>query len=137
MKMKKSYVAVIALSLASSALAQSPPGDAALGRKLFHAHGCYGCHGFNGETGARDLVATNSPFIASEVVFNAFLRMRGDQAPLLPTTRMPNYPVEALSNKDVSDIYAFIRSFKLDAPDPATVPTLRAILKSADKPYRP
>jgi mono/diheme cytochrome c family protein len=137
--MNKSCVTLIALWLASSASAQSPPtpGDAAQGRKLYHAHGCYGCHGFNGETGARDLVATNSPFIASEAVFNAFLRMRADQAPLLPTTRMPNYPVEALSNKDVSDIYAFVRSFKLDAPEPATVPTLRAILKSAEKPYRP
>jgi mono/diheme cytochrome c family protein len=137
--MKTSLIATLALSLVSTSFAQSPQGagDAAQGRKLYHAHGCYGCHGFNGETGARDLVATNSPFIASEAVFNAFLRMRGEQAPILPTTRMPNYPVEALSNKDVSDIYAFVRSFKLDAPVPATVPTLRAILKSAEKPYKP
>jgi mono/diheme cytochrome c family protein len=137
--MKNPIVTLFALAFANTVFAQSPGtvGDVERGRKLYHAHGCYGCHGLNGETGARDLVATNSPFIASEAVFNAFLRMRADQAPLLPSTRMPNYAVEALSNKEVSDIYAFVRTFKLDAPTPATVPTLRAILKSAEKPYKP
>lgn len=137
--MKNPIVALFALAFANTVFAQSLGAvrDVERGRKLYHAHGCYGCHGFNGETGARDLVATNSPFIASEVVFNAFLRMRADQAPLLPSTRMPNYAVEALGNMEVSDIYAFVRTFKLDAPAPATVPTLRAILKSAEKPYKP
>ncbi len=109
-------------------------GDAARGKQLFHAHGCYGCHGFNGETGARDLVATSSPLIADLATFTMFLRLRGDQAPLLPSSRMPNYPAAALPDADVRDIYAFVRTFKLDAPAVKDTPALKAILDSASRP---
>jgi len=109
-------------------------GDAARGRQLFHDHGCYGCHGFNGDTGARDLVGTNSPLIADLATFTTFLRLRGDQAPLLPSTRMPNYPASALSDAQVRDIYAYVRTFKVDAPAVKDVPTLKAILESASRP---
>lgn len=112
-------------------------GNAARGRELYYAHGCYGCHGFNGETGARDLVGTNSALIASEQAFIAFLRLRADQAPLAPSTRMPNYPASALSDRDAKDIYAYIRSFRLNAPDVEDVPTLKKILQSAERPYKP
>jgi mono/diheme cytochrome c family protein len=108
-------------------------GDAKHGRELFHAHTCYGCHGFNGETGARDLVGTNSPILSSEDTFIYFLRQRADQAPLTPSTAMPNFPENALSNQDAKDIYAFIRSFRLDAPKVEDVPALRAILDAAKK----
>ena len=108
-------------------------GDAARGRQLFHDHGCYGCHGFNGNTGARDLVGTNSPLIADLATFTTFLRLRGDQAPLLPSTRMPNYPASALSDAQVRDIYAYVRTFKADAPAVQDVPTLRRILESASR----
>ena len=112
-------------------------GSVARGRELYYQHSCYGCHGFNGETGARDLVGTNSPILADENRFLEFLRLRGDQAPLLPSTRMPNYPESALSNDDARDIYAFIRSFRLNAPDVADVPALNAIIESASKPFEP
>jgi mono/diheme cytochrome c family protein len=135
--MKSPAMALSALLCITAAAQDAGTGNAVNGKKLFHAHGCYGCHGFNGETGARDLVATNSPFIGSETLFKAFLRMRSEQAPLLPSTRMPNYAVAALSDEDARDLYAFVRTFKPDAPDPTTVPTLRAILKSAQKPYKP
>jgi mono/diheme cytochrome c family protein len=113
---------------------ESALGDAANGKKLFYAHGCYGCHGFNGETGARDLVATRSPIIADEATFAMFLRLRADQAPALPSTRMPNFPKEALSDAAVRDLYAYVRTFKLDTPAIDDVPTLRAILEAAEKP---
>ena len=98
---------------------------------------CYGCHGFNGETGARNLVGTNSPVLANAEVFTRFLRMRADQAPLLPSTRMPNYPESEVSDADARDLYAFIRSFRLNAPDVEDVPTLQQILESAERPYVP
>jgi len=129
-------VLVASLLAGGGAAAQGPAsaGDAANGKNLYYAHGCYGCHGFNGETGARDLVATGSPIIADEATFRMFLRLRADQAPLLPSARMPNFPVEALSDAEVSDIYAYVRRFKLDAPAVQDVPTLRAILEAASKP---
>ncbi|MEO8099966.1 MAG: cytochrome c [Acidobacteriota bacterium] len=112
-------------------------GNVANGRELFHAHGCYGCHGFNGETGARDLVGTNSVMIATEEAFIGFLRLRADQSPVAPSTRMPNFPKAALSDTAARDIYAYVRSFQLNAPAIEDVPTLTKILESADRPYKP
>ncbi|HEX6993548.1 MAG TPA: c-type cytochrome [Gammaproteobacteria bacterium] len=111
--------------------------DPAIGKRLYYEHGCYGCHGFNGETGARDLVGTNSPIVADEQTFITFLRLRADQAPLLPSTRMPNYPVESLSDEDARHIYAYISSFELDAPEIDDVPVFKQILESAARPYTP
>jgi mono/diheme cytochrome c family protein len=125
-----------AMALATTAMAADPAanaGDAARGKQLFHEHGCYGCHGFNGNTGARDLVGTNSPLIADLTTFTMFLRLRGDQAPLLPSSRMPNYPASALSDAQARDIYAYVRTFKPDAPAVKDVPTLKAILDSASR----
>ena len=110
-------------------------GNVAHGRELFYSYSCYGCHGYNGETGARDLVGTKTPNLANEESFVAFLRLRADVAPLLPSTRMPNYPKNSLSDTDAKDIYAYIRSFRLDAPDVKDVPTLEKILESAKEPY--
>jgi cytochrome c553 len=112
-------------------------GNAARGKQLYYAHGCYGCHGYNGETGVRDLVGTNSPIIANVDTFITFLRLRADQAPTLPSTRMPNFPASALSDADARDIYAYIRTFKLDAPSVDEIPTLQKILQSAERPYQP
>jgi mono/diheme cytochrome c family protein len=110
-------------------------GDPAVGQQLYYDHGCYGCHGFNGETGARDLVATGSPIIADVATFTTYLRLRADQAPLLPSTRMPNYPESALSDAEVRDIYAYVRTFALNAPEVDEVPALKAILDAASRPY--
>ena len=127
--------AVLGLTGSKGAAAQdAPPGNAEHGKQLFYAHGCYGCHGYNGETGVRDLVGTGSPIVMDEATFLTFLRLRGDQAPVAPSTRMPNFPVEALSDSDARDIFAYIRTFRLDAPRVEDVPVLRAILESAAKP---
>jgi mono/diheme cytochrome c family protein len=112
-------------------------GSAANGRQIYYDQTCYGCHGFNGETGARDLVGTNSPILANEENFINFLRLRADVAPLLPATRMPNYPEVTVSDAAASDLYAFIRSFKLNAPAVEDIPTLQKILESAQRPYQP
>jgi cytochrome c553 len=120
-----------------AAAAASATGNAARGKQLYYAHGCYGCHGFNGETGVRDLVGTNSPIIADANTFITFLRLRADQAPTVPSTRMPNFSAAALSDADARDIFAFIRTFKLDAPNIEDVPTLERILEAASRPYVP
>jgi len=127
--------AAMALAVrAFAADAAAAAGDTARGKRLYHDHGCYGCHGFNGNTGARDLVGTNSPLIADLATFTMYLRLRGDQAPLLPSSRMPNYPASALSDAQVRDIYAYVRTFKAEAPTVKDVPTLQAILESASRP---
>jgi mono/diheme cytochrome c family protein len=112
-------------------------GSAANGRQIYYDQACYGCHGFNGETGSRDLVGTNSPILANEENFVRFLRLRADVAPLLPATRMPNYPENEVSDAGARDLYAFIRSFRLNSPDVEDIPTLQQILESAERPYQP
>lgn len=112
-------------------------GSAANGRRIYYEQSCYGCHGFNGETGSRDLVGTNSPVLATEENFVRYLRLRADVAPLLPSTRMPNYPESELGDAAASDLYAYIRSFRLNAPEVEDVPTLQQILESAERPYVP
>lgn len=122
----------------TAARQQSGPatGDAAGGKNLYYAYGCYACHGFNGETGTR-FVGNTSRNLANETNFITFLRLRADQAPLLPATRMPNYPENSLSDRQAKDIYAYIRSFKSSAPELKDIPTLNLILEAAKKPYKP
>ena len=136
----KSFAVMLAAGAALSAAMHISPamaqggavaGDAARGKQLFYDHVCYGCHGYNGETGVRDLVGTGSPIVENVETFIAFLRLRADLAPLFPTTRMPNYAESTLSDDDARDIFAYIRSFVLDAPRVEDIPALRAILESA------
>lgn len=103
--------------LASLAIAQeSPSGDIQRGKMLFEQVGCYGCHGLAGQgalaTGPR-LSRTQLPLEA----FLVFLRT--------PLKQMPPYQAAVLPDKDVADIYAYVR--QLPAPrDPKTIPLLYA-----------
>lgn len=124
------------LTFVGSAAAQGLAADAARGKRLYYDHGCYGCHGFNGETGARRLAAVNDPILQNPDTFLIFLRGRADVMPLLPSTSMPSFPVSALSDADAKDIFAFLHTLVLDAPDPKTIPTFQAIIDSV-KPLRP
>ena len=78
-------------------------GDAANGKRIFLADGCFLCHGRSGQGGAMNYPA---PAIAQLEMpaesFVAFLR----DAP----NDMPAYSVAVLSDKDATDIYAFLRS---------------------------
>lgn len=128
-------IAVVALvACIRPALAEDEQGDAERGRQLYYDHACYACHGYNGETGARDLVGTDSPIVADVDVFVAFLRQRGDLLPVFPSTAMPSYPEAALSDAEARDIFAYIRTFELDAPEVGEVPVLEAIIESASGP---
>lgn len=105
------------------------PADVVRGKHLYYRHGCYGCHGFNGETGVRRLVG--SPILVTPETFLAYLRLRADLQPLVPSTRMPSFPARSLSDADALDIYAYVRSFVLHAPDPNRIEAFRSILDSA------
>jgi mono/diheme cytochrome c family protein len=131
---KQHITNICTLLIAISAAAFADDGDAARGKEFYYAHGCYGCHGYNGETGIRDLVGTNSPLTADAETFLLYLRLRADYAPLVPSTQMPAYPESALSDADARDIYAYIKTFELNAPDVADIPALQAILESAGRP---
>src|SRR5262245_1502670 len=111
-------------------------GNAANGKALYYNHGCYGCHGFNGETG-RAFVGNWSSNLATEENFTRFLRARANVAPAAPSTSMPNFPENSLNDKQVKDIYAYIRTFKSNAPPLQNIPALNEIVKAASRPYKP
>jgi mono/diheme cytochrome c family protein len=105
-------------------------GNAIAGKKLFYSYGCYACHGYNGETGARPFVGRWGN-LATEQEFMTFLRGRVNVAPVVPSTSMPNFSQQSLPDKQAQDIYAYIRTFKSSAPDLKDVPTLNAIVEAA------
>jgi mono/diheme cytochrome c family protein len=119
-----------------TALTSPVTGNAVTGKKLYYDHACYSCHGFNGETGARPFVPNWPANLATERSFIAFLRGRANVAPVQPSTAMPNYPVESLSDAQARDVYAYIRSFKSAPPPIEKIPVMNQILAAAKKPYK-
>jgi mono/diheme cytochrome c family protein len=125
---------------ARGAVANNPPptspvtGNAANGKALYYNYSCYACHGYNGETG-RAFVG-NWGNLQTEQGFIAFLRGRANVAPLTPATNMPNFAENTLSDKQAKDIYAYIRTFKSNAPELKNIPTLNAIVDAASKPAK-
>jgi mono/diheme cytochrome c family protein len=135
-QLKALLATLIALcSLASRAQQAPVTGNALSGQALYFEHACYSCHGYTGETGVRALVG--SGFLVSPAVFTNFLRLRAEQNPVLPSTQMPNYPESSLSDSEVLDLYAYIRTFTSHAPPLEDIPTLNAIIDAASRPRSP
>ena len=83
------------------------------GKAGFVQHGCWQCHGYNGQGGVTGLKLAPDP-IPFETLSN-FVRT---------TNRaMPPYREEILSNEDLADIYAYLQSIPKD-PDPKSIPLL-------------
>lgn len=105
-------------------------GNATAGKGLYYSYGCYACHGYNGETGARAFVGRWGN-LQTEQQFITFLRGRANVAPLPPSTSMPNFGEKSMSDKQAKDIYAYIRTFKSTAPPLKDIATLNAIVDAA------
>ena len=120
----------------AAAAGNNPPptspvtGNAVNGKRLYYSYGCYACHGYNGETGARPFVGRWGN-LTTEQSFLLFLRGRANVAPIIPSTSMPNFGESALPDKLARDIYAYIRTFKSSAPELKEIPTLNAIIEAA------
>jgi mono/diheme cytochrome c family protein len=96
--------AVAALGLSPAVLAQSAAsGDAANGKLIYLADGCFTCHGRAGQGGAMNYPA---PAIAKlEMPVESFVSFLRD-AP----NDMPAYSTDVLSDKEAADIHAFLQS---------------------------
>jgi len=94
------------LTLGASGTAWSenaPAGDAVNGKHVYMAVGCFTCHGRAGQGGAFNypapaLAHTQMPLAA----FKIYLRAGPND--------MPTYAESVLSDKDVTDIHAFLQS---------------------------
>jgi ubiquinol-cytochrome c reductase cytochrome c subunit len=106
--------AAILIGLAPAATAQTPSvpappgqpaaavpaGNAENGKTLFIKNGCYQCHNYQGQGGAAGVRLAPNP-----VPFRGFVNYvrapRGD---------MPPYTAKVMSEQDLADVYAYLRS---------------------------
>jgi mono/diheme cytochrome c family protein len=97
-------LAFVAAVTATAALAEgAASGDAAKGKRMYLADGCFLCHGRIGQGGAMNYPAPAITKLEMPVEsFVAFLR----DAP----NDMPAYTANVLSDEDAADIYAFLQS---------------------------
>ncbi len=104
-------VAVVALLLGAAGMAaaqdSAPAGDAAKGKDIFMADGCYQCHGTVGQGGR----ATGPRLANTELPMSAFLQQLRQ-----PSNEMPPYEAPVLSDAAAADIYAYLQSLP---PPPA------------------
>src|SRR5437899_5517574 len=94
------------LTLAAALPAQTPAGNPQNGKRIFEKYGCYQCHGFDGHGGAGARLAPNA------IAFPAFSRYVRQ-----PTGEMPPYTAKVVSDQELGDIFAFLKS--LAPPPPA------------------
>jgi mono/diheme cytochrome c family protein len=100
-------VAVVAVVLAggwNAATAQDQPaGDPVNGKRIYLADGCFECHGRAGQGGAMNYPTPALAKLELPVEsFVAFLRAAPND--------MPAFSADVLSDKDATDIYAFLQS---------------------------
>ena len=86
---------------AQAQAAQAPAGDAANGRKLFVSFGCYQCHGYE----AQGSSATGPRLGPRPIAFAAFSKYVRR-----PTNQMPPFTAKVVTDAQLADIYAFLRS---------------------------
>lgn len=91
----------------------TPAGDAERGKLLFVKDGCYQCHNYEGQGGVAGARLAPNP-----IPFNGFIAYVRR-----PRRDMPPYTVKVISDQDLADVYAFLRS-RPRPPDVSSIPIL-------------
>jgi mono/diheme cytochrome c family protein len=102
--------AVLFLMSPASRAQQSPTGTAPggnvqNGKKYFTSNGCYECHGLQGQGATQTGGARIGPPMLSLESFMSYVRH--------PANQMPPYTSKAISDQDLTDIYAYLKSIPL------------------------
>src|SRR5262245_9878611 len=114
--MKKTLLLVL-MGLPVMAAAQSAPaGNAESGKRLFMKHNCYYCHGTTGQ-GSRDGARLAQTALNAQGVIR-YVRK--------PTGGMPAFTEKILSDQELTDIYAYLKSLPA-AKAPKDIPLLEQI----------
>jgi ubiquinol-cytochrome c reductase cytochrome c subunit len=113
----KSSSIIIALSALAAGLAlgqaSALAASAEKGKQAFLQHGCWQCHGYQGQGGVAGLKLAPNPIPFDTL--STFVRT---------TNRaMPPFTKDILSDEDLADIYAYLQSIPKD-PDPGNIPLL-------------
>ena len=104
------FAAVLLLLIPAGRAQQSPTatppaGNVQNGKKNFTADGCYECHGLQGQGATQTGGARIGPPILSLESFMSYVRH--------PANQMPPYTSKAISDQDLTDIYAYLKSIPL------------------------
>jgi ubiquinol-cytochrome c reductase cytochrome c subunit len=112
-KFKWAMMVSIIGALSQPSLAQTTAGSAEKGQQAFVKNGCWGCHGFVGQGGLAGPKLAPEPKPIEYI--QAFVRYT--QGP------MPKYSEKILSNQDLVDIHAYLKSIP-KGPDYKSIPLL-------------
>lgn len=115
--------AVLLLGRAMQAQAPAPakpsatvPGNVQNGKDLYLKYGCYACHNYAGHGGTAG--ARLVPMRRTVESFTAFVRN---------ATTMPPYTVKVLSDAQLADVWAYVKTLP-DSPPAKTIPLLNQLL---------
>ena len=87
----------------------APPGDAANGKRVYLADGCFTCHGRQGEGG--NYYGLTPILAKTKLPFEGF-----EQQLRNPVRVMPPFTQAVLSDKEAADIYAFLQTLPGTGP---------------------
>lgn len=125
--MRRTMLRIAAAALSAAALtappalagqAATPGGDAAKGKATFARIGCWQCHGGQGQ-GGREGPRIASPVPMTWPALSRFVRTA--------RRNMPPYTEKVLSDQDLADVYAYLRSIP-PTPDFKTIPLLNDMM---------
>lgn len=106
MRFCRSFVLVLLCCSLAPAQSGAKAGNAGNGKKLFVADGCYQCHGRQGQGGSSAPVGSYGPRLAPPRIpveaVRAYVRHPGGG--------MPPYTAKVLSDTEIDDIYAFLKT---------------------------
>jgi ubiquinol-cytochrome c reductase cytochrome c subunit len=108
-------VAFVLASAAMSAQTTPVPGNAQKGNELYLKYSCYACHGYDGHGGAG---ARLVPLAMTVTRFTAYVHN---------PRRMPPYTEKVLSDAQLADVFAYIKSLPL-SPAADQIPLLSRIM---------
>ena len=110
-------LAGLVIGASSMATAQTPEssltGNAENGKKLYVTYFCWSCHGSNGRAGGTAPAIAPSTRSGEDLI--KYIRK--------PRGAMPPYTSKSISDREIADIAAFLRTIPKD-PDPKTIPLL-------------
>jgi len=92
--------AVLALAPVLALARQGEAGNAEAGKRLYVQDGCYECHGYVGQGGAAGVRL--APWSMDAQVLIAYVRH--------PAGQMPPYTEKVMSDRDLADIAAYLKS---------------------------
>jgi ubiquinol-cytochrome c reductase cytochrome c subunit len=111
--LKVSAVVLLTASLCLLSAQSAWAASADKGKDAFMKHGCWQCHGMEGQGGVAGPKLAPGPKPLAYI--SAFIRNTNGP--------MPPYTEKILPESDVTDIHAYLQSLP-PAPDPKTIPAL-------------